>query len=221
MPLTPQEAVVVEFCRHRPVVTLARVCSILQLAPITVRRALKKHGYFTSINHNARYYTLADKPHFAEDGLWFYRSIAFSCHRTLPKALVALVQDSSAGATPDELANLLHTPVGNLLACLARQQQLTRRRLDHRVVYLAVDPQRCEQQWRQRQQPNSAAVAPVLLPGPLSLEAVLSVLVELIRSPQASAEQLTGLLRKKGRTVPTAEVQAILGHFQLEKKEAR
>jgi hypothetical protein len=221
MTLTPQEARVLDFCKRRPVVTLAQVCSVLCLAPITIHRALKKHGYFSSINHNARYYTLADKPHFADNGLWFYRSIAFSCHRTLPRALVALVQQASAGATPAELVELLRTPVHNLLASLARQQQLARRRLGHRVVYLDVDPQRQEQQWWQRQQLNPIAIVPELLPASLSLEEVLPVLVELIRFPQASAEQLAGMVRNNGQTVRPADVQTMLGHFQLEKKEAR
>src|ERR1700735_3172429 len=101
MTLTTQEALGVDFCKRRAVVTVAQVCSVLCLAPITVRRALKKHGYYSSINHNARYYTLAHKPHFAANGLWFYRSIAFSCHRTLPKTLLALVQQATAGATPE------------------------------------------------------------------------------------------------------------------------
>src|SRR5258708_6093208 len=69
MTLTLQEARVLAFCKRRPVVTLERVCSVLCLAPITVYRALKKHAYFSSINYNARYYTLATTPLFAEDGL--------------------------------------------------------------------------------------------------------------------------------------------------------
>src|SRR5580704_7940360 len=105
----------------------------------------------SSINHNARYYTLATTPLFADNGLWFYRSIAFSCHGTLAETLVAVVGQASAGATPNELAHLLRTPVHNLLARLATQQRLGRRRLGHRVVYLCSDPQQQERQWQQRQ----------------------------------------------------------------------
>src|SRR4051812_38476900 len=129
MTLTLQQARVVDFCKARPVVTLAQVRSALGLAPITIRRALKEHGYFCSFNHNARYYTLADRPRFTANGLWFYRSIGFSRHRSLTKTLVVLVHDAAAGATPEEFADLLRTAVGNLLASLARQQQLARRRL--------------------------------------------------------------------------------------------
>ena len=163
MTLTPQEARVVDFCKCRPVVTLAQIRSALGLAPITIRRALKGHGYFSSFNHNARYYTLADRPRFAANGLWFYRSIGFSRQRTLPKTLLALVRDAPSGATAAELTNRLHTPVANLLAGLARQQLLARRRRGRCVVYLAADPQRQEQQWRQRQQPGPTPCPPAPL----------------------------------------------------------
>jgi hypothetical protein len=220
MTLTLQEARVLDFCQRRPVVTLERVCSVLCLAPITVYRALKKHGYFSSINHNSRYYTLATTPLFADNGLWFYRSIAFSCHRTLAETLVTVVGQATAGATPNELAHLLRTPVHNLLARLATQQRLGRRRLGHRVVYLCSDPQQQERQWQQRQQAETARLVPAVLPEEVSLPLALSVLVELIRSPHASVASLVRSLRTKGLSVPAHQLQALMDHLQLEKKEA-
>jgi hypothetical protein len=219
MPLTPQEARVVDFCTLRPVVTLAQICSALDVAPITARRALKEHGYYSSFNHNARYYTLADRPRFAANGLWFYRSIGFSRHRSLTRTLVALVEAAAAGATLEELAGLLRTPVGNLLADLARQRRLARRRLGHRVVYLAADPQRQEQQWRQRGQPEAAEATPAALPGGVPLSLVVPVLVEMIRSPQASAEKLAEALQRDGLPLRSQQAQDVVDHFRLEKKE--
>jgi hypothetical protein len=188
---------------------------------MTVSRALKQHGYFTSFNHNARYYTLRQTPRFDANGLWFYRSIGFSRHRTLIETVLALVAEAPAGATPDELTSLLCTPVGNLLASLARQQRLARRRLGRQVVYLAADAQQQEQQWRQRQQSCPVPMAPALLPDEVPLSLALPVLVELIRSPQASAAQLARVLQGKGLARRTKVAQAIVDHFQLEKKEAR
>jgi hypothetical protein len=219
MTLTPSEACVLEFCTRRPVVTLEQLRANLRLAPITLRRALKALGYFTSFNHNARFYTRADRLRFDDNGLWFYRSIGFSRHHTLPETLVALVDGSSAGQTPTELAGLLRTPVGNLLACLARQHRLGRRRLGHQVVYLAGDPDRREQQFRQRRQAHSAAPAE-LAPAGQPLPVVLVVLVEAIRSPHAAVEQWLRSLRRDGLTLPAQQLQAIVDHFQLGKKEA-
>jgi hypothetical protein len=216
--LTPAEAVVLDFCARRPVVTLAQLRSGLRLAPITIRRALKSLGYFSSFNHNARYYTLANKPRFAANGLWFYRSIGFSRHRTLTSTLVALVHDAPAGATPEELTHLLRTPVGNLLASLARQQQLARRRLGRQVVYLACERQRQEQQWTDRQKDSAPSATGSALPADVEATTVLALLAELIRSPQASIDQLARTLRRRGVPVDPPCVQAILVFYQLEKK---
>jgi len=188
---------------------------------MTVSRALKQHGYFSSFNHNARYYTLRQTPRFDANGLWFYRSIGFSRHQTLTKTLVALVRAAPTGTTPEELTDLLHTPVGNLLARLARQKHLARRRLGRRTVYLAPDAPRQEQQWRQRQQPCPAPIAPAVLPDKVPLSLVLPFLVEFIRSPQVPTEQLRRALLRQGQSLSPQQAQDIIDHFQLEKKEAR
>jgi len=220
MTLTPSEARVLDFCKRRPVFTLEQLGSGLRLAPITIRRAVKTHGYFTSFNHNSSYYTLAERPRFDANGLWFYRSIGFSCHRTLTRTLVVLVQDAAAGATPEELALLLLTPVSNLLATLARQQQVARRRLGHRVVYLSCDPHQQEQQWQQRHTDTAPRPSTPALPADMPLTTVLPLLAELIRSPNHPLDKIARTLGCRGLNVSPSGVQAVVAFYQLEKKEA-
>jgi hypothetical protein len=187
---------------------------------MTVFRALKQHGYFASFNHNARYYTLRETPRFDANGLWFYRSIGFSRHRTLGDTLVALVHDSLAGCTAAKLALLLRTPVANLLALLVRQQRLARRPLGRHVVYLALPPQRQEQQWLHRQNERAACAVPSTPATALPPPTVLPVLAALIRAPEDSREQLARTLRRQGIPLDPPDVQAILDCYELEKKEA-
>src|SRR5260370_20035166 len=156
MPLPPHQAAVLHHCKHRTVAAMGQLRSALDTSAMPVVRALKQHGYFASFNHNARYYTLRETPRFDANGLWFYRSIGFSQHRTLPDTLVALVYDSLAGCAAPELALLLRTPVANLLALLVRQQRLARRPLGRHVVYLALQPQPQEQQWLHRHNDRAA-----------------------------------------------------------------
>ena len=59
---------------------------------MTVIRALKKYGYYTSYNRNAGYYVLHDVPEFNEWGLWTYRDIRFSKYGTLTQTIVALCE---------------------------------------------------------------------------------------------------------------------------------
>ena len=185
---------------------------------MTVFRALKRHGYFTSFNHNARYYTLGRTPRFDANGLWFYRSIGFSLHRTLPDTLVALVDASAAGCTASDLALLLHTPVSNLLANLARRQRLTRRGFGRHSVYLALHPDRQREQWLQRCDNRFASPTLPVPPANLPLATVLPLLTELIRSPGDSIAQLARTLGHQGVPVGLPDVQAILTFYQLEGK---
>jgi hypothetical protein len=220
MPLPPQQAAVIDRFKHRPVATLQQLRSALDISHMTVFRALKQHGYFSSFNHNARYYTLAERPRFDANGLWFYRSIGFSQQRTLPDTLIALVNDSPAGCTPADLALLLRTPVTNLLALLVRQQRLARRCLVRPVVYLAQERRRQEEQWLLRQKDSASCSTHSALPVPLSPTAVLPLLVELIRSPEDSIDQLARTLRRLGVPIDPPDVQVILALHHLEKKEA-
>jgi hypothetical protein len=184
---------------------------------MTVFRALKSHGYYCSFNHNARYYTLCQTPRFDAHGLWFHRTIGFSRHRTLPATLVALVTESCAGATADELKDLLRTPVANLLARLASQSILARRVLGRQTIFLAADAQRQQSQWLRRCQGDPVPAARAFLPDHLPLPLVLAVLVEWIRWPEASPEQLCRVLRRKGFAPSPAQVQDVADHFLLQK----
>ncbi len=220
MSLATHQAAILHQFKHRPVATLEQLRSLGGISHMTVFRVLKQHGYFTSFNHNARYYTLCEIPRFDDRGLWFYRSIGFSRHRRLATTLVALVHDSLAGYLSAELALLLRTPVANLLTRLVDQQQLARRRLGRQVVYLALQPQRQEQQWLHRLANRSADRTGSLLPATLAPTSVLPVLAELIRSPNASADRLARTLEHRGILLAPPDVQAILSFYQLEKKEA-
>jgi hypothetical protein len=220
MTLTPAAARVLDFCKRRPAVTIEALCSSLSVAPITVRRALKTLGYFSSFNHNARYYTLAERPCFDANGLWFYRTIGFSRHQTLCRTLVALVAQAPTGLTPEELSALLRTPVGNLLPRLANEQQLARRRLGRCTVYLAVDAAVQQQQWQQRLLPCPAPMVPDALPDAAPVELLLPFLVEWIRSPKASLEQLRRRRQRDGVALSAQQAKQAAEYFQLEKKEA-
>jgi hypothetical protein len=220
MPQTPRQAAVLNYFARRPVATLAQLRATLSLSHMTVFRALKSHGYYSSFNHNARYYTLCQTPRFDAQGLWFYRTIGFSRHRTLPDTLVALALESAAGASADELSDLLRTPVANLLARLAQQGLLARRLLGRQAIFLAPDAQRQQSQWQRRCQGDPVPAARAILPEHLPVPLVLAVLVEWIRSPGASPEQLCRVLRGQGFALSPAQVRGVADHFLLQKKWA-
>ena len=186
---TPKEATVVQRLRRHRVATMKTLRQQLAVSHMTVVRALRKYGYYTSVNRNAAYYTLYDIPCFDEHGLWTHRGICFSQHRTLEKTLVALVQDASMGRTVAELEERLHTKVANLLSRLCREKRLARYLTGHAAVYVAIDPQRQLEQRSQREasqreirhpSASSDANAPTCPPG-YDIVLVLEVLIQIIK----------------------------------------
>ena len=70
--LTDREQRIVDWVRTRKMATMRHLQHQFQVCHMTVFRALKKYGYYSSYNHNAGYYTLADVPEFEEANLINY-----------------------------------------------------------------------------------------------------------------------------------------------------
>lgn len=75
---TDREQKLINWLRKRKIATMRQLRHQFQVSHMTVFRALKKHGYHTSYNHNAAFYTPADIPQFDDWGLWAYRDVRFS-----------------------------------------------------------------------------------------------------------------------------------------------
>ncbi len=67
--LTERQQKLVDWLKKRKVATMKHMRHQFQLSHMTVVRALKKYGYFTSYNHNAAYYSPHDVPRFDRGGL--------------------------------------------------------------------------------------------------------------------------------------------------------
>ena len=220
MSFTASEAAVVERLRSLKVATMAVLRDLLDISHMTVVRALRKHGYFTSFNHNSAFYVLADTPRFDGDGLWWHRDIGFSRHRTLQATLLALIERAPAGCTVAELQTCLATPVGNLLSRLSARGLIGRMGLGRCAVYLAADPR---QQTRQRacrdQQaaPLPSIPSPCLLPD-LPVTTLVELLVQLLRTADASPASLSQTLQARGLTISADQVRSVIDFYGLQKK---
>lgn len=226
MKLTHTEARVVGRLRKTRVDTMHQLCQHLQVSHMSVVRALKKYGYFTSVNHNARYYTLHDIPRFDEDGLWTYRDVCFSSRHTLSKTLVALVQNADAGLTVAQLQQRLDTGVGNLLSRLCHQNQLTRCFVGRQAIYLVAEPRRQEQQREQLQRQQQTAAAATAedagrsppFPPHCDVVLVLEVLIQIIKAPRTGAAELAKAIRARGVKINARQVQRVLDFYGIQKK---
>ena len=119
------ERKVINLLRELMVATIDVLCNKLSTSRITVLRALKSYGYFSSFNFNSSYFTLKDIPHFDKDGLWFHGKVGFFRYGTLTQSIKALIDHSEKGYAVVELQKFLGTKVHNQLSSLCRKKMLT------------------------------------------------------------------------------------------------
>ncbi|MGC8989478.1 MAG: hypothetical protein ACP5MD_05100 [Verrucomicrobiia bacterium] len=179
---------------------LDQLAQTLGYALISVRRFLNQIGYFRSYTHNGKWYTLQESPHFDRAGLWHFKGIGFSKHGTLTATIEHLVAGSPAGMSAAELSDKLQHPCHAVLTQLHKAGRLDRVLAAGQFRYLATDGQVNR---RQRQQV-------VLRSGPaldatLNTQTALWVLVEYIKNPGLSCEQIAALLRRQHQVAVAAE----------------
>ena len=181
---------------------------------MTAWRILSEHGYISSYNFNAKYYTLTDIPVFDKNGLWSYRKVRFSKYGSLTNTVIGLIFNSRSGLEKNELQNLIGVNPIPILSRLYHQGKLNREKVDGLYVYLQTDKDVQGTQLSNRQADRTKS-SQERLPEP---ERIIAVLVELIQQVELQPQQLVRRLGRKGIKITLAEIRAILQHYQLTKK---
>jgi hypothetical protein len=171
---------------------LADLARSLDYAFISVRRLLKQIGYFRSYTHNGKWYTVRDSPQFNRDGIWHHKDIGFSRHGSLIATIIHLVARSPAGLSARDLGEKLQHPCHAVLTILHKNQVLDRVQVSGQFRYLAV-----EQEINRRQREQTATLAPSTPATSLSTQAAVWVLVEHIKDPGLSFDQLADRIREQ------------------------
>ena len=211
----PEETVLQPFRQHK-VLRMEKLLELCGCSEMTARRALNAHGYLSSYNFNAGYYTLAEIPDFDEHGLWVYRKARFSRHGTLPRTLQQLVSESPSGMSADELEKLLKVNPRPRLTRLAHNGQVAREKLKGQFVYCSTDAVRHRDQMAQRCAEQAHALVRMSLPAP---DRIIAVLVERILRPEMDVEQLARRLSRRGLKIRPREIEAIFVRYKLAKKK--
>ena len=199
--------------RRRTCWMLAELAHALGYALISVRRFLNQIGYFRSYTHNGKWYTLREVPHFNHDGLWHHKDIGFSKQGSLTATLTYLVGRSAAGLSARELAQKLEHPCDAVLSILHKQGALDRVKAGGQFRYLST----AEQINRQQRQQLVTAL-PASPSTSLSTPVALVVLVEYIKHPQLSFEQLAAHLQEhRALAVAPESIRQFFGEHDLKK----
>lgn len=198
------------FRRHK-VLTKEQLLKATQCSNMTAWRLLKRHGYHTSYNFNAAYYTLDGIPEFDQHGLWTFRGIHFSQWGSLTETMIALVENSKAGMTPDQLQQLLQMKnVRSALGRLVQQGRLAREKIAGRFVYFPVsDTSQLRQRRREMETPS--AMPP--------LEHVIALLVEIIQRPRNTPRQWAQRLARQRIRLSTSDIRKVLDHYGIDVKK--
>jgi hypothetical protein len=229
MSLTPKETQVVGLLREVRVAAMGTLRTRLGISRITVLRALKKHGYYSSYNFNSSYFTLEETPRFDADGLWFHEQVGFSRHGTLGRTIRAMVERSPKGSTACELVERLRTRVHNQLSVLVRTKELGRFLLGHRAVYVSGDAEQAARQRGCREREVEDARRASLdatrrargVPEGLDALTVIRVLVRWVETPDASVASVSRTLQPRGVAIDAEGVRRVMAFYGLEKNTER
>ena len=185
---------------RRPCWLLADLARDLDYALISVRRFLLQIGYFRSYTHNGKWYTLRSTPRFNHDGLWHKGDIGFSKHGSLTSTIGYLVGRSPAGLSAGELAQKLQHPCHAVLTHLHQDGELDRVKVQGEFRYLSI-----EASLNGRQRECAMAGAPPNPSSSLSTQAAVLALVEHIKNPALSFQELAARVRTQGSLIVTPE----------------
>ncbi len=151
--------------------TMSELIAVLETdVKITVFRKLNEPSNVASYSHKGQHYTLSEIPDFDDIGLWKHNSALFSIHGNLQKTVKALVDDSKAGYTVNELKSILQIEVKEPLLIQFRKKQIYRKKISGCYVYFCTEPQAKKNQQLNRsgQKPASALDADDYINRPLS-----------------------------------------------------
>jgi hypothetical protein len=129
-----------QLIRKRKIVTMAEMKEVLgTTVDVTIYRKLKEISYLRSYSHRGQYYTAPQVARFNEQGLWSYRDVHFSIHRSLLKTIEQLAEQSLTGYFERELEGLLHVGIRVAVLKLLGERRISRKKVSGRYLYCSSD----------------------------------------------------------------------------------
>ncbi len=137
--------------------------------------------------------------------------LLFSQWGSLTETMIALIENSEAGMTPDQLQQLLQVKnIRSGLGRLVQQERLAREKIGGRFVYFPVGDTSQRRQ-RRRELETPAAMPP--------LEHVIALLVEMIQRPRNTPRQWARRLARQQIQLSTQDIRKVLDHYGIDVKK--
>lgn len=192
----------------KKIMTIDNVSTLVKSSIATARRRLKLWKAYTSYNENARYYTLPGIPEFDVHGLWVYNQVRFSRYGNLTQTVIHTVKHSPYGLDAAELADILGILVRSLLTSLQSHSGLTREKIQGRFVYFSA----VEKEYTTQKASRRSMTRSIQLP---SAHEAIAILVEALKHPHLSVEELSLSLRDKQYNIPPQSILNLCSYHGL------
>jgi hypothetical protein len=196
--------------------TINELCQKSDYSRRSIHRFLSELGYFSSFTHNSKWYTLATIPNFNKDGLWFYENIGFSKHGDLKKTIVHLINRTSQGISANQLIEKLSIPCHAVLNHLYKNGSISRCKHNKYFFYFSADEKKKRQQLKRLQffQRESNVTKSSTA---LTAQAAVYVLVEYIKHPHATFDELSAAVAERKIIAPVGEIIRFFEEHDLKK----
>lgn len=208
----PNESIALKSFKRKKVMTIDELTKLMNCSIPTVRRRLKQWHTYTSYNKNGSYYVLEDVAKFNQDGLWQYKGILFSKYGNLRETVIHLVNSSRSGLSGAEIGKLIGLAPRSFLSHF--RNVLPREKIAGRFIYFSPAEECSIRQKQNRQETIDRSKDTKL---PTDAQAIV-ILVEWIKHPKLSIEELSNRLSKKGHTIKPQIICSFFKYHGLLKK---
>ena len=183
---------------EKRVITIDKLSEIFNCLNSSVRTFLKKMGAISSFNKNAKYYSLPEIIEFDENGIWKFKGVCFSKHKTLKLTILSIIENSPLGLSAKEVGKILHFPPHTMLSRLEKIKIIKREKISGHFVYFSTEEEKYVQQHTlhlKKNEPECSEFAQIF------------ILIERIKNPDISINQIVLNFKKKQIVITNSEIQ--------------
>ncbi len=200
--------------KSNKIMTMVQLKKILSCSDRTVRRYLQKWHVYVSYNKNSAYYTLPQIPKFNQHGIWEFKKVYFSRHGNLINTLRHIIEHSTSGLTANEISEILGLPAYTFLSHFKDKGDFAKEKHHGIYIYFSNDHKIHTEQKRERLR-KLRSYSELHLP----TDAVaIIILVELIKHPNDTVEQLVKHIKRKAITITINDVRNLFLYHGILKK---
>lgn len=225
--MSSTEMEVLRLLHDSAVSTLDSLSDSVGVSKRTIRRALRRVGYYSSINQGSSWVTLRETPRFNVEGLWLREGACFSSHGSLIDTVEALIERSDEGRLVAELEEQVRTRVHQAVGVCLRARRIGRFYWGRNAVYVSAKKEvAASQEARRRERLEAAARRQLMakraagvLPEGLEALTIIRLLVQMLVSPEASVASLSKTLQAQHLDIDAERIRRVMDFYERPRKK--